>query len=176
MVSSWIEVVAGWVRAVWPFHVVHTYERGVRFRWGKVCRRPAGPGMYFLWWWAESMVTVPVAERSVDLVTQSFTLKDRTALTLSGKVTFRITDAVANYCDVFCFDTSLANEAMGAYATVVAPLTLGEFLGTQPQVIAAIQAELQRYAQPWGATITRIRLTDFVVAVPLRVYGDPPAA
>lgn len=169
---TWLELLAQYVRQLWPFWIVKSFEQGVRFRFGRDVAQ-LGPGVYFAWWWFEEIETVIVVPRVINLPSQSITTSDRVAVTFSANIEFAIDNARDYYCKVTDFDHSLRNAAMGHLARKIRDWTVVELAEHQNELERSLERTLTTYVREWGVTIRDVRLTDLVPTAGYRLFGDP---
>ena len=118
-----VEAVINNLATLLPLRMVHQYERGVKFRMGRdIAELP--PGLHFFWPGFESIELVHVVPETKNLPTQSAYTKDGKAITFSGNVCYRITDARKMYVSVQEFDHAMVAFAMVHLAEQIAGRTL----------------------------------------------------
>jgi regulator of protease activity HflC (stomatin/prohibitin superfamily) len=169
---TWIEVLFRYLRELWPFYIVRSFEQGVRFRFGRDIAR-LGPGIYFNWWFVESIEIVTVVADVINLPTQTITCKDGKPVTFSANVEYEVEDARKMYCSVTNFGDSLRNAAMGHLAKRVRDWTTADLADSQAELERSLRGTLTTYVRDWGVKIKEVRLTDMVAARAYRLFSDP---
>ncbi len=86
LVVMFVSLLRLWVR------VLKEYERGVVFRLGRVLSQPKGPGLIFLFWPLDRMVTIPLRTVVLDVPPQDVITRGlvRTVVVSEGAVQFRL--------------------------------------------------------------------------------------
>jgi regulator of protease activity HflC (stomatin/prohibitin superfamily) len=168
---SWLEILAQYIRHLWPLWIVKSFEQGVRFRFGRDIEL-LSPGVYFAWWWFEEIVTTAVVPCVINLPSQSICTSDRVGVTFSANIEYTIFDARAYYCRVTDFDHSLRNAAMGHLARKIRDWSLEELATHQNELERSLERTLTTYIKEWGVTIRDVRLTDLVPTKGYRFFAD----
>ena len=171
MNTTVVEAVLNNVATLLPFRMVHSYERGVRFRWGKDIAE-LSPGLHFFVPGIESIREVNVAPETRDLPTQSTYTKDGKNVTFSGNVCYRIVDARKMYVGVQDFDEALVAFAMVHLAERIGSRTLAALRKDRETLDVEIAETLSEKVAEWGATIEWVGLTDLAETRAYRLFGD----
>lgn len=154
-----------------PFRILRSYERGVRFWMGA-----PGPELGRGFWWVVPGIwpleRVDTRRDTMNLPTQSITLKDGTSVTFSANVEFEIADAVAYLTSVQQFDFSATNIAMNHLAKRVREWTWEELVREQRDLERSLRDTLTTRAKVWGVRVLEVGITDLTRAKTFRLYGD----
>ena len=172
---SWLELLAHYLRQVWPLWIVKSFQQGIRFRNGRDVAL-LRPGVYFAWWWFEEIEAVNVVPRVINLPSQTITTKDGKTVTFSANVEFHIENARAYYCAVYDADHSLRNAAMGHLARKIREWTLDELQTHQSDLERSLERTLTTYVKDWGVVIRDVRLTDLTASRGYRLFADQGVA
>ena len=151
------------------FVVIRCYERGVRFRNGRVTEGQLVPGVFFyvplLW----SIEVVPIVEDVIDLPTQSITTADGKMVSFSANISFTVEDAVLLYTEVQDFGENLSRVACGHLAMRVREWSWEELQSSQRKLESSLRDTLTTRVKGWGVRILECRLTDCVQAKQIRL-------
>ena len=158
-------------RSLWPFGIVRSYQRGIRFRLG-IDVAEIQPGWYFAWWVVEDVVVVNVVPDVLDLPVQSITAADGAEITVSANIAYEITDARAMFTKVQDFQDSLSRIAMNHLAQKIRAWTWKELQDHQAELERSLKGTLTtRLARlGWGVEIIDVGLTDLVRCRQYRLY------
>jgi regulator of protease activity HflC (stomatin/prohibitin superfamily) len=157
------------LRELWPVKIIHSYERGVRFKMGQVTEPQLMPGWYLFWPFFWSIYEVSVVEDVLDLPSQSITTKDGKMVTFSANVSYEVTDAVALWTEVQDFEVNLARVACGHLALKVREWEWIELQAKQKELESSLKGTLTTRVKSWGVRVLECRLTDFVQAKQIRL-------
>src|SRR4051812_41059319 len=91
------------IREFWPFSIIHSYEQGVKFRFGDDIAE-LNHGVWFRWPFLEEIHEVSVAEQTKNLLTQSLTTADNESISFSVNIVYKIGSARKMYVSVHDFD------------------------------------------------------------------------
>lgn len=172
MDGTLLEAVFNNVLQLLPCRIVHSYEHGVKFRFGQdIAELPAG--LHWFWPFVESIEVLNVAPEVRNLVTQTVTTKDGHSVTLSANVCYCIVDARLAFTKIQDFDNSMEAYAMVHLARSVSRLTMLQLKRERAQVERNLARALSKRVKPWGARIQWVGLTDLTEAKAFRLFGDP---
>jgi regulator of protease activity HflC (stomatin/prohibitin superfamily) len=161
------------VFALFPVKKIHSYERGVRFWWGKdVAELKAGIYLYVPYF--GSIEVVDIQQQTHNLVSQSMTSKDLLPITFSCNLTYRVKNARKNFTVVHNFDSSLENVVMMVAADEAAKRSWKELVSHREEIEAIILDRINETVKKWGAVVDSFAFTDLVTARQYRIFGDLP--
>jgi regulator of protease activity HflC (stomatin/prohibitin superfamily) len=160
---NWFQALVDFLTRFWPFEIVHSYERGVRFWLGTPSKEPSSPGLKVFVPWFGSVATVEVMPDILKLFNQNVTTKDGKSLMISANIRYEITDAVAAHCNVQDYKDNLADEARTHIATQVRELNYEELLHDQTAFEKSCKKAISPVVKEWGVKIIRVGLADFIV-------------
>lgn len=160
---NWFQALVDFLTRFWPFEIVHSYERGVRFWLGKPSLESSPPGLKVFVPWFGSVYTVPVMPDVIKLLNQNVTTKDGKSLLISANIRYEITDAVAAHCNVQDLINNLADEARSHIASQMREQVYEELLHDQTTFEKAAKKAMTPVVKEWGVKVLRVSLADFVV-------------
>jgi regulator of protease activity HflC (stomatin/prohibitin superfamily) len=172
MNTTIVEAIANNVAILLPFRIVHSYERGVKFRWGKDIAT-LEPGCHFFIPGVESIEPINVVPETRNLPTQTAYTKDGKAITFSGNVCYRVNDPRKMYTSIQDFDQSMTAFAMVHLAEHIAKRSLAVLRKDRLELESEIADTLSEKVAEWGAQIEWFGLTDIVESRAYRLFGDP---
>lgn len=169
---TWIQAIFDFLHQFWPLRIVHSFQKGVRFKFGQDTEE-LSTGWYFFvpfFWSIEIVHTVPDV---LDLGVHSITTKDDISVTFSANVAYEIVDARLMYTKVQDFATSLARLAEGHLATKIRAWEYKELIDNQKKLEESLEGTLETQAKKWGVSILDVWLTDLVRTRQYRLFGSP---
>lgn len=160
------------VLAIMPFKIIQSYERGVRWRWGK---NPieVGPGLVRRIWLMESVETTVVVDDVIELPVQSVITKDKKLVCFKACIGYRVVDVVKHQCNVTDFNSSTKAFAMTHLAKRVREQDLDETEGDLSKLEKSLQGTLTTRFKDWGTEVFMVGFTDFAeVPTQVRLFGS----
>lgn len=172
MNTTIVEAVLNNVAILLPVRMVHSYERGVRFRGGRDVAELA-TGLHWFCPGYESIEVLNTAPETRNLPTQSSYTKDRRLVTYSGNLCYRIVDARKAYTSVQNFDESLVAFAMVHLEESIGKRTLFALQRKREDFDREFSSTMSAKVAEWGAEIEWVGLTDLAEGRAYRLFGDP---
>lgn len=151
-----------WLRQFWPFVIVHSFERGVRFWLGNDVAT-LEPGLHMFLPFFGSIETVHVVQDYVRLGNQNLTTKDGKPLLVSCNIRYEVFDARSAFVDVQEFVASLGDLARQALAQGVRNYEYADLLMKQSDLEREIRDSINKVSRKWGVKVTNIGLADFIL-------------
>jgi len=158
-VSDLIRLVVEIVTLLFPFRLVHSWERGIYYFFGHYVTT-VGPGCYPVLPWFSDVRTVSVVP-SVR-ATPIQTVGD---VTFSASLVFTVTDPAAAFNTLERYEESTL-ELAGAI--------LSDALRSGPVDLAAVTDKINGELSPHGVRVDRLRFLNHTTAPAIRLLGDPP--
>lgn len=157
---SWVQVVLDFLRQFWPFQIVYSWQKGIRFWCGKQ-GRALEPGVYMFLPFFSHIETVNVRPDILQTRNQTLTTKDGVSVLVSTNVAYEIFDAVASFVNVQKMLDNLGDECRSQLAGRIRDYTFDELLESQDDIEESCLASIGEVAAEWGVTIIRVSLADF---------------
>lgn len=157
---------------VTPIVVVHPWQGAGVMRLG-LYHRTLGPGYHAKWPLLEDVVETETCETTMRLPPQSLMTKDGKDLVTTGTLRYQLVDVKPYVCDVYDQKDALADNAMGAIASVIRNRTLEQLQdedGTSRAIIDLVRKRVNKY----GFKILNVTLTDFSRARSFRLIQAGP--
>lgn len=158
---SWVQVVLDFLRQFWPFEIVYSYQKGVRF-WCGHDTAELDPGLYMFVPFFGHIETVNVKPDILRLSNQNLTTRDGLGVSCDLTVAYEIFDARAAHVAVQQVVDNLADEARAALAIGVRTHTYDEILTDQHATEAHMLEAVNATAEEWGVIVSRVSLVDFI--------------
>lgn len=157
-----VQAILDWLRQFWPFCIVYSYQRGVRFWLGRDVAL-LEPGLYMYVPFFGHIETVTVVQDYVRLGNQNLTTKDGKPLLVSCNIRYEVTDARAAFTQVQEFVASLSDAARQAFSSAVRDYEYADLLAKQADLERDCKTAINKVTQKWGVKVTNVGLADFIL-------------
>ena len=171
MTWNLVDLISNNILALLPLRIIHSFERGVKFRLGRDIAE-LQPGLHFFWPYFEDIEVINVVPEVINLPTQSLTTLDGHHISFSANIEFEVHDARAMFCGVQDFQNSLMNMAMNHLAYRVRDWTWQELREGQRELERSIKDTLTTRVKKWGVTVLSVGITDLVETQTYRIFGE----
>lgn len=140
--------------------VVSEYQRGIRFRFGKVREEPFAPGL---------MIRIPVMDRlvrvSLRIVTlpiqsQGIITHDNVSVDIAAVAYYRVVDPLKSVLAIEDVRAAIDQIAQTTLRNVVGQHSLDETLAETDRINQDIARILDRITEAWGVEVTLVELKD----------------
>lgn len=165
MIGELLQLLVSVIEFIWPFKIIHQWERARFYCFGRMYFGELGPGLYpFLPWFME---IIPVEDAYIPIMThrQDITLKDDRVLSFAAAAQLRVIDSdlalnsVEHYHDTakLLIASFLAQEMVEADAERFAP-------PRRKRLFNSLEAGLATEAAKFGVELKDLSFTSFVLA------------
>jgi regulator of protease activity HflC (stomatin/prohibitin superfamily) len=160
MVGTLVEAIFNNFLSLFPFIILKTYQRGVRWTFG---RNPVElqPGFRLKLWVIHQVEVFDVVDEVLDLPEQAVLTRDEKLVTFSVNIGFRITDVVKHANAVHDFIGSTRGAAMTHLAKRVREKTLKELVSDLKDLEKSLEGTLTTRMKRWGTEVYDVGFTDF---------------
>lgn len=138
--------------------VLKEYERGVVFRLGRVLAEPKGPGLIFLFWPLDRMVTIPLRTVVLDVPPQDVITRDNVSVKVNAVLYFRVVDPVKAVISVENYLYATSQLAQTTLRSVLGQAELDELLSERDKLNERLQEIIDRHTDPWGIKISMVEV------------------
>ncbi len=138
--------------------VLKEYERGVVFRLGRVLAEPKGPGLIFLFWPLDRMVTIPLRTVVLDVPPQDVITRDNVSVKVNAVLYFRVVDPVRAVISVENYLYATSQLAQTTLRSVLGQAELDELLSERDKLNERLQEIIDRHTDPWGIKISMVEV------------------
>jgi regulator of protease activity HflC (stomatin/prohibitin superfamily) len=154
-------VVAAVVVMIASVRILKQYERGVRFRLGRVTEDGVrGPGLVFIAPLVDRLHRVSLRIVTMPIQSQGIITKDNVSVDVSAVAYFRVKDAVRSVIAIEDVDVAINQIAQTTLRAVVGRHTLDETLSETEKINQNIRAILDVQTEDWGVEVTLVELKD----------------
>lgn len=137
--------------------IIKQGEKGVILRLGKF-RSVVDPGLNFVIPYIESLITVDVRERVINVEPQKVITKDNVSVTVDAVIYYKVVDPVKAEFEVEDFDTAATTLAQTNLRNVVGDKTLDETLTARDIINTNLREVLDEATHGWGVKVTRVEV------------------
>jgi regulator of protease activity HflC (stomatin/prohibitin superfamily) len=140
--------------------VVKQYERGVVFRFGKVCSKPLRPGLAFLIPIVERLQKVNMQIITMPVPAQDGITRDNITVRVDAVVYFSVMDPVRAAVDVQDYDAAIGQVAQTSLRSIIGKSDLDHLLCDREHLNRGMEIMIDSPALDWGVHIERVEIKD----------------
>jgi len=140
-------------------HVVHQYERGVVFRFGRVIGEKA-PGLVVILPIVNVLRKVSLRVVTMPIQSQGIITRDNVSVDVSAVAYYRIVDATKSVVAIENVEVAINQIAQTTLRKVVGQHNLDEILAETDTINADIKDILEAETSEWGVLVTIVELKD----------------
>src|SRR6187455_85038 len=168
--GTFVEAILNNIMSLLPFLVIKSYQRGVRWTFGKDPVELV-PGFHWKVWFYHAIEIIAVSDEVMDLPVQSVITADEKLVCFSVNIGFRIVDVVKHMTSVQDFIDSTRGLAMTHLAKKVRSKTLKELIADLGDLEKSLEGTLTTRMKAWGTEVFSVGFTDFAeVPQQIRVF------
>ena len=138
--------------------VLKEYERGVVFRLGRVLPEPKGPGIFFLFWPLDRMVTIPLRTVVLDVPPQDVITRDNVSIKVNAVLYFRVIDPAKAIIEVEDYFTATSQIAQTTLRSILGQSELDELLSQREKINEELQKIIDSQTEPWGIKVSAVEV------------------
>jgi regulator of protease activity HflC (stomatin/prohibitin superfamily) len=143
--------------------VVKQYERGVVFRFGKVLPNVRGPGLTFLFPYADRMQPVNMQLITMPVPGQDGITRDNVTVRVDAVIYFRVVDPIRAAVDVQNYIAAIGQVALTSLRSVIGKSNLDDLLTGREGLNEGLQLMIDSPALGWGIHIDRVEIKDVIL-------------
>ncbi|MDO8498152.1 MAG: SPFH domain-containing protein [bacterium] len=156
--------VLGLVTLVASVKIINQSEKGVVLRLGKF-KSVAEPGLNLILPYIDTLITVDVRERVINVEPQKVITKDNVSVVVDAVIYYKVVDPVKAEFEVEDFDTAATTLAQTNLRNVIGDKSLDETLTARDVINSSLRDVLDEATHGWGVKVTRVEVQKI----------DPPA-
>lgn len=163
--GDFLRLVLDSISYVWPFRLVHQWERGGYYVCGR-CWKIVGPGCYPIVWWFTDVKTISCAKAIVGTGRQDITLLDGSFLSFAATVWAEVKDARLALNEVDEPHSTTQELMASLLADTLAETPVDRLRGSRRKVnnlFAQLEESLKAEAATYGVEVSALRFTSFVL-------------
>lgn len=158
---NWFSAIIDFLTRFWPFEVVYSYQRGIRF-WLGTDTKELGPGLYMFIPYFGHIEVVNVAPDVLKLFDQNVTTKDGVGVMISANVLYTVVDPRASFINVHDLHHSLGDAFRRHIAKRVREWTWDELYANQTELERSIKRTMTNSVKDWGVRVDDAGFTCFI--------------
>lgn len=149
-----IWLLTSWVR------VLKEYERGVKFRLGRLVRKEVGPGLTLVVFppFYETLVKIDVRTITLDIPPQDIITKDNISAKVNAVLYYRVTDPVRAVVEVEDYAYATSQISQTTLRSVIGQFDLDEVLSQRDRISNEVQSIIDEQTDPWGIKVINVEL------------------
>ena len=148
--------------------IFNEYQRGVVFRLGRVLGKPKGPGLTFIFWPIDRVVTVSLRTITLDVPPQDIITKDNISAKINAVCYFRVMDPTKAIVEVEDYTYAVSQMAQTTLRAVVGQMELDDLLAKRDKINEMLQTILDKQTDPWGIKVSNVEVKDVDISEELR--------
>lgn len=158
---TWLQVLFDFLRQFWPFEIVYSYQRAVRF-WNGVDQKELGPGLYMFVPFFGQIHVVDVAPDVLKLFDQNLTTKDDVGVMVAANVCYQIKDARKAVVNVQQLENNLGDAFRRHLAKRTREKTWAELVVGQDALEKSCRGTLTTFVKDWGVEVSDVGFVCFI--------------
>lgn len=139
------------------FRIVNQYEKGLIVRLGRY-HNTADSGIVFLMPFIDSLTTVDMRERVIEVQPQKVITKDNVLVIVDAVIYYKVIDPVKAEFEVANFNYAATTLAQTNLRNLIGDKTLDETLTARDTVNASLRSILDEATNPWGVKVAKVEL------------------
>jgi regulator of protease activity HflC (stomatin/prohibitin superfamily) len=140
--------------------IVHQYERGVVFRFGRVLHPPREPGLNFVIPAVDHLRHVSVQIITMPVPAQEGITRDNVTVRVDAVVYFRVHDPIQATVNVQDYQFAVSQVAQTSLRAIIGRSDLDDLLTNREQLNQGLALMLDSPAVGWGIEIDRVEIKD----------------
>src|SRR5215217_844720 len=144
--------------------VVKQYERGLVFRFGRMCDRVREPGLAVITPFADRMHKVNMQIVTMAVPAQEGITRDNVTVKVDAVVYFRVIDPVRAIVNVEDYPFAVSQVAQTSLRSIIGKSDLDDLLTNRERLNEGLELMIDNPAVEWGIHIDRVEIKD--VALP----------
>lgn len=171
--TDFLRLVVDTIGYLWPFRLVHQWERGCYYVCGRYWRS-VGPGLYPILPFFTDVKELSVVYQEIDLPLQSIAVQSGGVLTFSANIGITIADAGLAFNAIDDYRNTVRKSCAGHLAEELAAVDPKRLdVAGRGRLLAALRKTLNGELGNYGIVVERIRFTDLVPnARVYRLFND----
>ncbi|NCO88874.1 hypothetical protein AUK04_00435 [Candidatus Roizmanbacteria bacterium CG2_30_33_16] len=137
--------------------IINQFEKGVVLRLGKF-KSVAEPGLNLILPYVESLITVDVREKVIQVNPQEVITKDNVTVTVDAVIYYKVIDPVKAEFEVEDFDMAATILAQTNLRNLVGDKLLDETLVARNLINTNLRDVLDEVTHNWGVKVTRVEV------------------
>lgn len=163
--GDFLRLVLDFIKELWPLRIVHQWERGGYYVFGRF-KRELEPGIYPVVPWFTTVKEIEVVPAMIETGRQDITLQDGIPVSFSASAWVRVIDYNLAVNTVYDHEHTVKELLRAVLADKIASVDASRL---RPEGRARLLSDLTRWvdqeAHEYGLEVTKVRFTSFVSGV-----------
>ncbi|MCX8190407.1 MAG: slipin family protein [Candidatus Diapherotrites archaeon] len=142
--------------------IVHQYERGVRFTFGKYSGIME-PGLNIVFPIIQSWERVDIRTRVIDVPRQDTMTKDNVSAVINAVVYYRVSNPILAILEIKQYHYAVSQLAQTTMREAIGEVNLDELLTQRDKIAKRIGEILDRVTDPWGIKVESVDLKEIIL-------------
>lgn len=142
------------------FRIAQEYERAVIFQFGRVTRRPRGPGLFIVIPGIERAQKVDIRVQTISIQPQDCITKDNVTVRVDAVAYFLVKDAVRAVVGVRDYMQATLQISQTTLRSVIGQVELDELLSHRDEVNQRLRAIIDEQTEQWGISVNIVEIKD----------------
>ena len=140
--------------------VLYEYERAIVFRLGRVLMAPKGPGLFFLFWPVDRMVSVDLRTVTRVVEPQDVITRDNISVKVNAVLYFRVVDPMKAVLEVENYLQATSQVSLTTLRSTIGQAELDELLAERDRLNRRLQEVIDGHTEPWGIKVSAVEVKD----------------
>ena len=137
--------------------IAQEYQRGVVFRLGRF-NEIRGPGLYTINPILESVRTIDIRTRPVDIEPQEAITSDSVTVKVNAVLYYKITEPMKAVVAVTNFKTAITQAALTTLRNIIGQNELDDLLKERDRINGTLRAIIDELSDPWGIKVEMVEI------------------
>jgi regulator of protease activity HflC (stomatin/prohibitin superfamily) len=139
--------------------VAQEYERAVIFSFGRVTRKPRGPGLYVIWPWERSL-KVDVRINTLGIQPQDCITNDNVTVRVDAVAYFHVNNPIKAIVNVRDYMQATLQIAQTTLRSVIGQVELDQLLGHRNEINMRVREIIDKQTEAWGIEVSVVEVKD----------------
>jgi regulator of protease activity HflC (stomatin/prohibitin superfamily) len=139
--------------------VAQEYERAVIFSFGRVTRRPRGPGLYLIWPW-ERAQKVDIRINTLGIQPQDCITNDNVTVRVDAVAYFFVNNPIRASVNVRDYMQATLQIAQTSLRSVIGQVELDQLLAHRNEINMRIREIIDKQTEAWGIEVSVVEVKD----------------
>ncbi|MBX3082200.1 MAG: slipin family protein [Anaerolineae bacterium] len=139
--------------------VAQEYERAVIFSFGRVTRRPRGPGLYVIWPWERSL-KVDIRINTLAIQPQDCITNDNVTVRVDAVAYFHVSNPIKATVNVRDYMQATLQIAQTTLRSVIGQVELDQLLAHRNEINMRVREIIDKQTETWGIEVSVVEVKD----------------
>jgi len=155
--GAWIIVIVI-IYVILGIRVIPEYKRAIVFRFGRLLKKPLGPGLFWIFPIVDQIRIVSLRTVVLDVPPQDIITRDNVSVNVNAVVYFRVVDPNKAVVEVENYIYATSQLAQTTLRSVLGEVELDELLSEREKLNVKLQELLDKQTDPWGIKVSMVEV------------------